>query len=127
MEDYRLTNMIISGKFSGESFHLMINDFRCAFAYWAMRQSLFCESNHPRVMAAVDAFTKFLQRRYFKNEEDVVKFDYANLEKIVSEDIFIAIPEVMALNETRPHFIDLGALARNVFYMIVRDQITQPL
>jgi len=40
--------------------------------------------------------------------------------------LFIAIPELMELNEMKPDFYDLGALARNVFYMICREQITQP-
>ena len=75
----------------------------------------------------LNAYTKHLQQKYFKTKDTVREFTYDRLEAFISEDIFIAIPEVMALNEMQPDFIDLGALARNMFYMICREQITQPL
>ena len=51
----------------------------------------------------------------------------AKKKKLTDEDLFIAIPEILALNEMKPDFICLGALSRNVFYDILRSQITQPL
>ena len=49
------------------------------------------------------------------------------IKKLTDENLFVAIPEILALNEMKPDFIDLGALSRNVFYHILREQITQPL
>ena len=46
--------------------------------------------------------------------------------KLTDEDLYIAIPEILALNEMKPDFICLWALSRNVFYDILRSQITQP-
>jgi len=75
----------------------------------------------------LDAFTKYLKQKYFKNNGTIQEFTYDQLYNLISEDIFIAIPEVMELNEMQPNFYDLGALARNVFFMICREQITQPV
>ena len=54
-----------------------------------------------------------------------VKFAYEELSEIVNDKVFESIPEILALNEMKPDFIDLGALARNVFFMILRQYITE--
>ena len=53
--------------------------------------------------------------------------DYELISKITSEELFTSINEIMLLNQTKPDFICLGALSRNVFYSILREQINQPL
>lgn len=67
-------------------------------------------------------------------------FTYDELAAIIHEDVFESIPDIEALNHPRissgpgyenrhevgnPHydFIDLGALARNIFYSMVRHHI----
>lgn len=121
---FSLTNKEISEKHSDAIFYLMLSDFRGAMAYWLIKQEPKIDLDIKRPL---DAFTKYLRQKYFVEQDDVVKFTYDQLENLITEDLFIAIPELMELNEMEPDFYDLGALARNVFYTICREQITQPL
>lgn len=122
---FKLTNADISANYLNEKFHLMINDFKGAFACWATRQNP--NETYGVIADATQAYTKFLQQRYFKTKDTVVEMDCDLIKKLTDEDLFVAIPEILALNEMKPNFIDLGALSRNVFYHILREQITQPL
>ena len=126
-KQFSLYNNEISANYRDMKFTLMLNDFRGAMAYWLASQQI-----NTSIKIGVDksllAFTKYMQQKYFKNLETVKEFTYDQLENLITEDVFIAIPELMELNEIEgSDFYDLGALARNVFYMICREQITQPL
>ena len=122
---FSLTNRDISVSYQDESFYLMLSDFRGAMAYWLAAQS---PKSGIDINRPLNAFTKYLQQKYFRESDQVRLFSYTHLDNLISEDIFIAIPELLELNEIEgPDFYDLGALARNVFYMILREQITQPL
>lgn len=121
---FSLTNREISENHNDATFHLMLSDFRGAMAYWLIAQESKIDLDIKRPL---DAFTKYLKHKYFKNQDTVRAFTYDQLNNLITEDLFIAIPELMKLNEMKPDFYDLGALARNVFYMICREQITQPL
>lgn len=122
---HKLTNADISENYRNCKFNLMLNDFRGAFAYGVVKQ--FPTDDYKLIAKAIDEYTKFLQKRYFKNKDVVMKMDWDMIKKLTDEDIFIAIPKIYALNQIEPDFIDLGALSRNVFYHILREQITQPL
>ena len=127
MKNYELTNQDISANFGDIKMHLMLNDFRGAMAYWLASQQI-NTSIKIGIDKPLNAFTKYMQQKYFKTESSVIYFTYEKLKNLVSEDVFIAIPELMELNEIEgKDFYDLGALSRNVFYMILREQITQPL
>ena len=127
MENYKLTNQDISANFRDIKMHLMLNDFRGAMAYWLASQQI-NTSIKIGIDKPLNAFTKYMQQKYFKTESSVIVFTYEKLKNLVSEDVFIAIPELMELNEIEgKDFYDLGALSRNVFYMILREKITQPL
>ena len=127
MKNYKLTNQDISANFGDIKMHLMLNDFRGAMAYWLASQQI-NTSIKIGIDKPLNAFTKYMQQKYFKTESSVIEFTYEQLKNLVSEDVFIAIPELMELNEIEgKDFYDLGALSRNVFYMILREQITQPL
>jgi hypothetical protein len=122
---FSLTNKEISESFKNETFHLMLSDFTGAMAYWLA-------GNQHRANIDIDkplkAFSEFLQQKYFTTYDHVEVFTYEQLNIIISEDVLIAIPELLELNKIpSKDFYDLGALARNVFYMICREQITQPL
>ncbi len=122
---FSLTNKEISENFKDEKFHLMIHDFRGAMSYWLARQEI---NTNIDINKPLDAFTKYLKQKYFKTNDNVKEFSYEQLNNLITEDLFIAIPELLELNEIEGKgFYDLGALARNVFYMICREQITQPL
>ena len=62
---------------------------------------------------------------FFDNPNIPQKFTYNDLKEIVNENVFENIPEILALNNLKPSFIDLYALARNVFYMIIRTYIVE--
>ena len=127
MKNYKLTNQDISANFGDIKMHLMLNDFRGAMAYWLASQQI-NTSIKIGIDKPLNAFTKYMQQKYFKTESSVIEFTYEQLKNLVSEDVFIAIPELMELNEIEgKDFYDLGALSRNVFYMTLREQITQPL
>ena len=127
MENYKLTNQDISANFGDIKMHLMLNDFRGAMAYWLASQQI-NTSIKIGIDKPLNAFTKYMQQKYFKTESSVIEFTCEQLKNLVSEDVFIAIPELMELNEIEgKDFYDLGALSRNVFYTILREQITQPL
>jgi hypothetical protein len=122
---FSLTNREISESFRNETFHLMLSDFTGAMAYWLA-------GNQHRAKVDIDkslkAFSEYLQQKYFKTHDTVKEFTYEQLNVLISEDVFIAIPELLELNQIpSKDFYDLGALARNVFYMICREQIAQPL
>jgi hypothetical protein len=123
MKNYTLTNRDISENFRDIELHLMINDFKGAFAYWVTTQNPFgCNG----IEKATNAYESFLKKT-FKEKESVIKMNYDEIVQLTSDIVFESIPEILALNQTKRDFICLGALSRNVFYMILRNQITQPL
>jgi hypothetical protein len=120
-----LTNRDISEQYRNIKLYLIIQDFVGAFAYWATRQDN-CE-NFELVANAIKAYTAYLKNFFTDRNNTVIVMDYEQIEMLTSESLFTLIPEIMALNETEPDFISLGALSRNVFYHILREKITQPL
>lgn len=114
-----LTNRIIIENYSDIELYLMLNDFKGAFAYWIVVQTNNTEFDFK---VPLDAFVNYLKLNYFNNSDGVLKFTYDELDRLISSELFCNIPEIMALNQI-DDFIDLGALARNVFYMIIKLQI----
>ena len=122
---FSLTNREISENFNSEIFHLMIGDFTGAFAYQIAARK---HKSKVDIEKSLNAWINFLQQKYFTTDGHVEVFTYEQLNKLITEDLFIAIPEIYELNQIKSkEFYDLGALARNVFFMICREQITQPL
>ncbi len=133
-----LTNLDISTHYRDREYWFSLSSLTGAFAYWAVAQSPY---DTPDISIPLCAFSSYI-KKYFKNAELPEEFAYASLGKIINEDAFEGIPEIEQLNHCRissgsgydnrynnPHpdydFIDLGALARNVFYMLLRENITQ--
>ncbi len=121
----KLTNADISANYLNNEFYLMLNDFKGAFACWATRQN--ANETYGIVADAIQAYAEFLQKNYFNGKDAVVKMNCDLIKRLTDEDLFATIPEILALNKMKPDFISLGALSRNVFYHILREQITQPL
>ena len=132
-----LTNFDISTHYKDEEFYFMRSDFLSAFAYWIITQSPY---DTPNITSALEAFGKYVARRVKRKMPE--KFTYTELNNFICEDVFETIPEIEELNHPKvssgaeyenryniPHpdfdFIDLGALARNVFFMLLREKITQ--
>ena len=131
----RLTNKCISDNYRDVSMWLMRKDFTSQFAKWVIQQSPY---EVPEIHDALLAYTNYVSMAF--GDESCKEFSYDELSAIVHTDEFEKIPEVLALNvpkvssgpgynkrHTVPHpdydFIDLGALARNVFYSMVRSHI----
>ena len=120
---HKLTNRDISEQYRDYEFWLMPSNFLGAFSYWVASQN----GNKTFVVdKPLEAFYNYIKSE-FNDVEIPEMFKYERLNRMIDEDAFKKIPEIMELNEMKPDFIDLYALARNVFYMICREQITQPL
>lgn len=120
---YSLSNIEIYENFNNEIFYLMIGDFVGAFAYHVAELK---HKSKVDIEKPLNAWINFLQKKYFCIDEHVESFTFEQLSKLITEDLFIAIPEIYELNQIESKdFYDLSALARNVFYMICREKITQ--
>jgi len=119
---HKLTNKDISEQYIDIELWLMPSDFLGAFAYWVTAQNpnKGILEVKPSLLAFKDSIVPA-----FKNDLLPEKFTYDRLQEYVNDKAFEKIPEILALNEMKPDYIDLGALARNVFYMILREYITQ--
>ena len=118
---YKLTNRDISHNFRDIKLWLMPSDFLGAFAYWVAAQN---PNNTFMVDKSLKALFKHVKPE-FGNLEIPEMFTYEKLSRVISENAFKNIPDILALNEMKPDFIDLGALARNIFYMIIRITIQE--
>ncbi len=133
----KLTNLDISTHYRDREMYFMRSSFLGAFAYWVVAQSPF---DTPDITKALEAFGEYVCEKIKDGIPE--RFTYDELKKFINEDVFESIPEIEKLNhpavssgagyENRHNkmypeydFIDLGALARNVFYMILRENITQ--
>lgn len=135
----KLTNRDISTHYNDKEYYFGRSDCLAAFAYWAVFQSPY---DTPDITKALDAFGIYIAKKIPAG--DVVKFTYKDLEKFINEEVLKSIPEIEKLNHakieiegfiasssryhtTKPDYdyIDLEALARNIFYMLLREQITQ--
>ena len=120
-----LTNRDISEQYRDIKLNLMIQDFTGAFACWATRQDNL--GKFHLVAEAIQAYSNYLKKFFVEPKKTVIVMDCQKIEELTSEYLFESIPEILALNETVPDFISIGALSRNVYYHILRHHITQPL
>ena len=134
----RLTNLDISTNYKDREYWFMRQDFMGAFAYWLVSQSPY---DSPEIDKALKAFSKHVNE--FIEDGIPKSFAYDDVFLLVNEDILEGIPEIEIFNHRKngrdgmgfcsrydqpspdDDFIDLGALARNVCYMVLRESITQ--
>jgi len=122
----KLTNADISANYQNEKYFLSLDDFRGAFACWVVRQLGI--PDYQLIGNSIKAYTNYLAKNHFKKQDAAIEMSYKKIESLTSEKLFCSIPEIYELNQIKnSDFIDLGALSRNVFYHILREQITQPL
>ena len=124
MIKFELTNNDIKRHFKDIELHLMLDDFVSAFSYWIVFQN---PNSYLGVEKAIKAYENYLLKNLFKTKNSVEKLNFETIKSFVSSKIFESIPEIFEFNQSEPDFIDLGALERNIFYMILRLEITQPL
>lgn len=77
---FKLTNADISANFLNDKFHLMLNDFKGAFACWATR--LNPNDTYAIIAIATYAYTKFLRKKYFKTKDTVIEMDCDLIKKL---------------------------------------------
>jgi len=139
-----LTNLDIKTHYRDKTFWLSKSGFMGAFAYWVVSQSPY-DVPVMKLMPALIRFSDYVSISVFNSSKDMPKeFTFDELSKLINEKAFESIPEIEKLNhavieqpefiassscyhKTKPDYdyIDLGALARNVFYMLLRESITQ--
>jgi len=139
----KLTNLDIDTNYSNNKFLISKKDILSALAYCIVNQSPY---NNPEVSSALGAFDKRLSDYYFMEEDSFREFSYDELRNLINEQVFESIPEIRVFNDAKIKtdapflfidryttinpdydFIDLTALAHNVFFLILRNIITQPL
>ena len=137
---HSLTNADISTHYSDVTVYMMRKGFTGPFANWVVQQSPY---QVPDITQALVGFNGYVTE--VMAGEEGKKFSYDELNEIISEQAFEKIPTVLALNQPKIgsgpgwesryrnenrnpdyDFIDLGALARNVFYSIIRNHINWP-
>jgi len=135
----QLTNLDISTHYRNRKYYFMKSDFLGAFACWVIRQSPY---DTPDITEPMKAFGEYVNMRFEKDIPE--KFTYDELSEFINDNVFESIPEIEKLNhakieidgfivsssrfhKTKPDYdyIDLSALARNIFYMLLRENITQ--
>ncbi len=100
-----------------------MSNLLASFAYWVVAQNP--NKYLIDIRLPLQAFERHMAPAFKGLLLEPAKFKYQELRDMINEKEFGKIPEILALNEMKPDFIDLGALARNVFYMILREHITQ--
>lgn len=132
---HRLTNLDISNDYRDVEMWLMRGDFTGMFARWVVEQSPY---EVPDFREALTQFNGYITE--VMAGETCKLFTYDELSAVISDEQLEKIPAVLALNvakigsgpafvdrHSKPHpdfdFIDLGALARNIFYSMVRSYI----
>lgn len=139
----QLTNRDISTHYSKHKFWFSLNDFNAALAYWLVIQSPY---DVPDIKKPLLAFNDYMKNmlNWKDSATGLIEFSYDQLKNFINEDVFESIPQIEKLNHPkvsagagyadrhnnpRPNydFIDLGALARNVFYMMLREPICEGL
>jgi len=135
----KLTNLDISTHYRDKKFYVSKFYILGALSYWITVQSPYVV---PDVFSAITDFYAYLNIKLGIGTLFPVYFTYDELSGLISEKTFESIHSIEILNHPKissgegyenrhnnPHpdydFIDLGALARNVFYMILREIITQ--
>ena len=118
----KLTNLDISTFYRNKEYWFVRNDFLGAFAYWVVYQSPY---DAPDITEALTAFEEYVARKIYKGIPK--QFTYNELSEFINEDVLESIPAIEKLNHAKKgnDFISLGALARNIFYMLLREYITQ--
>jgi hypothetical protein len=138
MRKDKLTNLDISTNYADAEIWVFKSDVLAAFTYWVVQQSPYEAPDITNPLRALDAHLSEIF------EPDIPKhFFYGDLNNLITESLFESIPEIEKLNHRAngregmgfcsrydspapdDDFIDLAALARNVFYMILREYITQ--
>lgn len=133
-----LTNRDIATKYSGTLFYVSKKDFVGAFAFWVVSQSPGPVMNLDKMVAD---FSKYLDSSLPMKEgvSLISPLTQSAINELVSEEALAGIPSIRALNykhqsvkkspkntlQKQNDFIDLGALARNVSYTVMREYITQ--
>ena len=117
-----LTNRDIAKNYNEIEFCALPSEFLGAFAYWVVAQN----PNDELINLAppLRAFNVHVLS-FFDNPEMPIKLNFEKLKEIINDTVFENIPEILELNKLEPDFIDIGALARNIFFMILREHITQ--
>lgn len=132
---HKLTNADIVENYRHVTIHMMRKGFTAQFARWVVEQSPY---EVPVITASLAEFNDYISE--VMAGEEVKSFSYDELSDIICAAQLEKIPAVLELNvakvttgdgyvdrHTVPHpdydFIDLGALARNIFFSIVRNHI----
>lgn len=136
----KLTNLDIKTHYRDKKFYVSRQDILSSLAYWLTFQSPY---DAPDIWEAIINFNEYLLNNVFSVNEAIINkdFSYDELKKVINTKVFESIPSIEKLNDPKISsgkgyknrhikyspdydFIDLDALARNVFFMVLRNYIT---
>lgn len=144
MKGKKITNLWISQNCQEMNFWLFRNSVVSAFAYWVIKQSPYLIPK--KIKSVLNSFKKYIEIYFNKPDaiDGMVEFSYKELQWMLSEKQFESIPEIEKLNHSKKEsglafnsvsryhkmkqdydFVDLGALAKNVFYMIIKEYLIE--
>ena len=136
----KLTNLDISENYRDRDYYIHKKTILGKFAEWVVRQSPY---DTPDITKPLQAFNTYVTAERFTSCTQVERFTYDELYTFINEDVFEQIPEIEALNNRKngrdgiglcskhgqpdpdDDFIDLGALARNIFFSLCREGIVE--
>lgn len=130
MKYQRPTNIEISENYRDQIFWLFATDLTAALAYYIVRQLQFPATptliNDIKIQSVITlpvmAYSKHIDA-YFPSHEIPTSFNYGILYRMINEEVFESISEIAMLGDS-PFNLDIAALASNVFFMVLREQIT---
>jgi hypothetical protein len=116
---HRLTNKDIAANYSKESFYLMMDDFRCSFAYAVVL--LQAEPNYKMLKKGLKTITKLMRENTFPDrEKSVVQMSYSGI--IVYIDFILFEEDALDGFDGSD-----SSLASTMLFHLLRNKITQPL
>lgn len=121
---HKLTNKDIHDNYQDYKWYLTVNDFLAAFSYTVV------DLNNNRkipIKKSLKAFRSYIEGIFGIDDLlQPVEYSYKSLSIVLDENRLAEIPEILELNTTYdPDNISIGALSRNMFYLILRLKITQ--
>lgn len=115
----------IRNEYPNSVFYLMKRDFTSAFIYSLVELHSKTYTLAFELIPAIEAFAEYIDT-FFPTK--VEKFIIKDLDFMINENAFCMIPNIHKLNITSPadtsSFIDLGALASNIKFVVLREALT---
>lgn len=124
--DKKLTNKDIDEGFRDVDCYLSFGDFSSCLIANVIKMTEELE-NTPDLNKIYQECEISFKSRFDQGVFGVTRFTYESLNLFLTPQKLASMPSLFELNQVDEGILSLGALARNMFYDILRESITQPL